>query len=726
MIHATMLLVSTLSLLAAGDGSATLNSLPLGPTGLTAIYHMADSNAAASVVETLTATLGPQDEWQGTQGQWLYLKATKKSGVSFEVRLLCRSYPSESLREARRAVLRFVLLKGDEPPMEYRNGLTGLAVLPATGAWPYLLPRAEANAAAAGTEAPFPATAVYLGHRYTRTELRTAPDVSAPAFSRVVQLRPDLLIGMPHDMRQTDETRRYDGSDYEYVPLLREDYKSMMASGLNCFHATPEQAQWLEDAGVFFWGVGGKDLLFPECLYLPQYLGSNLYLDEPAVTTRDAKIRPRFQKEPAFRHAVTPQEVLAAFKEHYADVIANGAPAQLLAGLAQRDDVDLGSMRFRQGNLYCWETMVSTAAHELSYDAATPDAVVFEPPGRVGARRMLPSMNMSYGCQIPVTNTNNLADIIIGFLRGAARATGKEWGISIYGGVDTVEAPAFLARAYDLGATRFFYWDSYQLACVPFGEVLKLSRQLTEQARSYPDRNLDRLLHAADEVILLPPGYDLGHVHMGLGNLWGLPELNLERRNSEGVTYRTVMGNFFTEIERCLRLGVPFDLLWDLPGLKLEGYREVVRIREDGKVQLLANGKTALLDGPRIPERPEGQAPQLRVEVSAAQAPAPSILDAVARINEGASPVYYSPYPDAQGVHHNSRVRWDLFGPEDEDYTCGMPVVEPNQVSVEETGEIVVRTKIHLEKPGTYRLRTATTDLSGKTAVVWTDLKVGS
>jgi hypothetical protein len=42
--------------------------------------------------------------------------------------------------------------------------------------------------------------------------------------------------------------------------------------------------------------------------------------------------------------------------------------------------------------------------------------------------------------------------------------------------------------------------------------------------------------------------------------------LNLERTNAVGVTYRRVMAAFFTEIERYLRLGVTFDLLWDLPG----------------------------------------------------------------------------------------------------------------------------------------------------------------
>ena len=60
---------------------------------------------------------------------------------------------------------------------------------------------------------------------------------------------------------------------------------------------------------------------------------------------------------------------------------------------------------------------------------------------------------MTYGCQIPVDDPKNFADIIYGFLRGAARLTGKQWGTSFYGAVDRADAPWFLALAYDLWKT---------------------------------------------------------------------------------------------------------------------------------------------------------------------------------------------------------------------------------------------------------------------------------
>ena len=415
---------------------------------------------------------------------------------------------------------------------------------------------------------------------------------------------------------------------------------------------------------------------------------------------------------------------MAAFEEHYADVIENGAPTVLLAGLASRNDVDLGTMLLPQANLYSWETMVSSAAYQLLYDPATPSAIVFEPPGQLGTRRTLPAMNMSYGCQIPVTGRDHFIDVIIGFLRGAARESDKEWGVSIYGGVDRTEAFTFLSRAYETGATRFFFWDNHRLACVPFGEVLTLSRHLAVHAGNYPRRDLDGLRKAGEVAILLPAGYNLGHVFMGKGLLWGVGELNLERRNREGVSYRTVMGNFFTEIERCVRLGVAFDLLWDLPSLKIQGYREVVRVREDGKVELLQGGRRTLLDGARRPERPEGKAPRLNVVLSASELSAPCTIVAKAHVVEGAAPVYYAPTPDGDGVHRNMRVMWELYGPGEEDYAHRKPVMDPGRITPHADGGCVAETRLHIRKPGHYRLRAATTDLAGRSTVVWKELKV--
>ena len=447
-------------------------------------------------------------------------------------------------------------------------------------------------------------------------------------------------------------------------------------------------------------------------------------MDEPAVCTRDHVLRPKLEADAAFRKAITPQLAFEAFQNYFHTAKYDGAPTRLCKGLETHPDVDLGDMRFLQQNLYTWETMVSSAVYQLSEEnTGTPAAIVFEPPGRVGTMRTLPEMNMTYGCQIPIDNPKNLASILYGFLRGAARQTDKGWGMSIYGQVHRADAFWLQTHAYDLGARHFHYWDSYQLACVPYGEILALSRNLSAHVESHPHRNLEKLRTAAEIAILLPPGYNLGHVEMGRGNLWGLGELNLERRNREGVKYRTVMHNFFTEIERAIRLGVAFDLLLDLAELKLSDYREVVRIREDGKVEVREGEKTVLHEGARTPTRPTGVSPTLTVDVSVSQVNTALEVHACATVTEGSASVYYTRGADENGVYNNEMVLWELFGPAEEDYRfLNREQSEIRITQVESVANVEVR--FELRHPGDYRLRAATVDMAGRPAVAWETITV--
>ncbi|MBI5084559.1 MAG: hypothetical protein HZB13_08180, partial [Acidobacteria bacterium] len=500
----------------------------------------------AAAIRSFTLAFGP--------GQWLSLKAVKNDGSTFQLWIQNPVSPR-----------RYIFQQGAEAPREYRHALSGAAVLPSTVEFNGLLPQSQAGAVS------------YLGQPYESSPPEPAP-WSLPNGIRAVALRPDLLIGPYSNARQKDDTRRWDGSDYEMVRFTRDDYRALAASGINCVHVDDEQAVWADSFGQFYWGAG-KTLPFPGMLYNPQYLGPALFIDEPAVHTRDFILRPRLAKDPAFRRNITPQIAFKAFQDYFDDALGKRAHSVL----------DLP-----QVNLFSWETMPDTAAFQLSRSPNVPEAFVFEPPGRIGARRTLPEFNMTYGTQFAAADTRVLADLIFSFLRGAARLANKSWGVSIYGAVDRADAPLWLTRAYDLGATRFHFWDNYQLAAVPFSEYTALSRHLANHASSHPDRDLAGLKRAAEVAITLPPGYGLGHTHTGRGNLWGLPELNLERTNSAGVTYRTVMSNFFLEAERLLNAGIAFDSLWELPVLPPTGYREIVRIREDGKVEVESAGRRTL------------------------------------------------------------------------------------------------------------------------------------
>lgn len=604
---------------------------------------------------------------------------------------------------------RYIVQEGNAEPREYRHAATGEAVLPATLPWEQLWPKLS----------PDKSSAHYLGHTYRAIAATAEKEQVAepPASPRVIALRPDLLVGQPHNTKQKDPRRRYDQSDYEYILLTRDDYRAMAEAGINVVNVNAEQLAWAHDLGLYYWGpvggaAGGAGLPFPAALYRSQYLGPAIFLDEPAVGTRDHILRPRLAKDAAFRRAITPQIAFDEFRRHFAHVLTDGAPTAWHRALAKRRDLDLGSLQLVQHNLYTWETMPDTAAWQLSQDRRAPAAFVFEPPGRIGSRRTIPEIDMTYGVTLPPGDPRALTAILYGFLRGAARATGKTWGVSIYGQVDRADAPFWLTHAYDLGATHFFFWSSYQLACVPFDEVLALARHLTAHARQQPPRELDRLRRTADTAILLPPGYGLGHVQTGKGSLWGINELNLERVNRRGVKHRAVMSAFFRAIEAAWRAGEPFDLLWDLPGLRLDGYRRIVRISENSQEP----------PAPLARNHHHPLAPRLAVTIER-DGPVVKARAVVVEETTGA-PVWYTLGADTAGVHRNAAVAWELFGPNEEDYLFLMPdKLEPDTRRTATGWESTTTFRLTSGGGGVYRLRAATVDTAGRSTVVWTNLR---
>jgi hypothetical protein len=694
---------------------------PIGKPGLKLTYSSKVHELPGSVVRKLEITVGTVEEENGVPYQWLQLTAEKENRQTFSIWILASAYPSESLEIAQENISRYFLSKRDSNPIEFRNQNSGTSVLPNTGAWKHLLPRPEKGN---NPIEPREKIVKYLGHEYKLDSRNQSNIPTAPNGTVIIRLTPDLLIGVPHNTKIKDETRKWDDSDYEYIQLTKDNYSEMIEAGINCFRVDSEQAKWIETEDVYYWGIGGEDVSYPECLYRSNYIGAAIFFDEPMVGARDYVIRPKLKKDPMFRKSITPQKAFEEFKKVYHKKKYEEGPTRLLKGLAERKDVDIGDMNFLQQNMYSWETMVSSAIYQLSEgEGAPPYAMVFEPPGRFGAKRVLPELNMSFDCQIPINDPKNLTGIIYGFLRGSARVTGKEWGMSVYGQVDRSDAYWFMTHAYDQGGSLFFFWDTHRLAAVPYCEYLALTKNLRKHAKNFPKRDLEKLKYAAEVAIVLPTYYNLGHVKMGIGNISGLPELNMERKNSYGVKYREVMNNFFVEIERCIRLGVEYDLFWNLEDLKLNEYREVVNIREDGKVEVIKNDKSKLFDSARMPERPEGESPQLSVDVKSTGEKASHTFTARAKVTEGSAPVYYTQGADSTGIHNNQYVLWELYGPEEEDYT-DLWSDRWEAIVSEENKSAVVEIKFNIDKPGSYRLRVSTTDVAGRSTVVWTNINI--
>jgi hypothetical protein len=98
-------------------------------------------------------------------------------------------------------------------------------------------------------------------------------------------------------------------------------------------------------------------------------------------------------------------------------------------------------------------------------------------------------------------------------------------------------------------------------------------------------------------------------------------------------------------------------------------------------------------------------------------------MTARARVTEGSASVYCTTGADRRGVYQNSMVLWELYGPGAEDYRQ-----LPGRVTSPFTGDggqAMIETQFTVEQPGRYRLRAATTDLAGRSMVVWKEFQVG-
>ncbi len=694
---------------------------PIGKPGTHIKYIIENKNLPKSVVKQINITLGEVENHNNIDYQWLQLVCKKNNNQSYTTWVLSSEYPSAFREVAQEKMHRYIFHMRNGKSIEYIDQNRGNPILPTTGAWEYLLPRSSQNENLFTSESKI---VTLLGHNYKLTSSDNGQAVTLPKTIQLIELTPNLIIGVPHNQKIKDEARRWDETDYEYVQLTKDNYMEMINHGMNYFNVNSKQVKWIEDENVYFWGIGGKDLSYPEFLYRSNYIGPVIFFDEPMVVTRDHSMRLMFKKDPESRKTVTVNDFFEAFKKVYHKKKYVHGPTSLINGLSQRIDVDVGNMNFLQQNIFSWETMPASALYQLSEgNTSPPYAMVFETPGRFGTKRILPELNMCFDCQIPVNNPKNLISMMNGFLRGAARMTDKEWGISIYGQVDRADAPWYLTHAYDLGATIFMYWDSYQMAAVPYPEYLAMSKQLREHAEQHPNRNLEKLKKAGDVAILIPPGYNMGHVKMGIGHISGLGELNRERLNTEGVKHGTVMSNFYIEVERCLRLGIEFDAFWNLDSFDFNDYSEIVNIRKDGKVEISKNGTTTILHSARTPTRSEGNPPKLDVNILGGNVQAAGVITVTANVIEGSTPVYFTRGVNNDGININQYVLWELFGPGDEDAEVFWE--ERFYYAITEIDHLIeIKFNFKVDRPGDYRLRVATTDLAGKSKVVWKNLTI--
>jgi len=168
------------------------------------------------------------------------------------------------------------------------------------------------------------------------------------------------------------------------------------------------------------------------------------------------------------------------------------------------------------------------------------------------------------------------------FMRGAARAWEKDWGISIYGQADTAVSPLAVTLAYDLGARYIWYWTSDHGHHLPYREQLDLTRHLRAHQKAHPRKSRKQLLRAAKVAIALPQGYV---IDFGFGPLWASNDFAMDKLNDKGVPYGDVVKAAVKEAIGCLKKGESFDFIVNSRDFQPSGYDRIVHIRLDGTVE---------------------------------------------------------------------------------------------------------------------------------------------
>ncbi|MDB4796722.1 hypothetical protein OAG77_00840, partial [bacterium] len=590
-------------------------------------------------------------------------------------------------------------------PIEFTNANNGKVVLPRHGYWAHQLPRSSNDDEA---DFVFPRSISFLGHRLELQAVGIEEPIAIPRTERL-ELPCHLEIGARYDTRDTHLPRRFDKTPIETIRYLPEDYPIRLASGQTTFNVPADHVDFVRFENVFYMGDNPTTVSFPECLYRSNYLGPNPdYLDEPGVRTSFA-LQEQLKKDPLIASTISIESVLERFESEFHRANYANRTTLFQKALETRSDVAMGKMTALQQNMWSWEVHLSTGAYQLRAETSgPPSAIVYE--GRGASNRDLPLFNSTTGAQIPTHDQQAWLDMIYGMMRGAARVTGKEWGIAIYGQFQVPEVFRALTYAYDLGASYFLFWTSDRGHHVPYQEQLVFSKFINDYATHHPNREFERLKHMAEVMILFPPGYTL----LSKEPMWWLPPLHYEKKNREGLTYREVLARVAAEIERCYRQGVPYDLAWDIDGLDLGGYREIIRIREDGQISVKSENENAVYHSPRWPERPKGQSPGLSLAVSSRKGSAPMFLVAEAQITEHQSPVYFSPQHDDEGIWENTKVIWQLYGPGPDLYR------NLSHLFDSEAGIL----PLELEDPGTYRLRASVVDRAGRSTVRWETIVV--
>jgi len=490
----------------------------------------------------------------GSEYWWSQMTMVRWDGLRFGVRLLSEHVPMSSPQATGR-IVRYIYRPVEGPSLDYRDARTDHALLPVMDFVQTCLPIPAYDARYADG---FASSGRLLGHCLVRHEDR--PEFKPVQFDdvRVLRLRSDLLIGPQQAVKAAGQPAK-PGEEIPTAPYEKEDFERMIAAGANYFGPTPEQLPWIINRPAFFRG----SVSFPDTLYRSNYVPGRMFLDEPMTRLGWSGGIP---DQPWGPEQVA--NILRMRLEHFVKPQARRVP------FASQFHPE-GTLNLLVPRPPSWETEYWSAWYHLAGGAS---GIIHE--GRYVHRGYGWEPELLFGQGLEGLTDRDQFNCIFAFLRGAARAFGGYWGMSIYPEADpALHIPAVI-RAYEMGARCIWFWSH---AGGPHPTLMdvqeKVIRALSAYAAAHPRPGPDETLRQAEVGIVLPAGYAF--------NWYGTWGLGREELNPYGVRYGDISAAAMWEAILCSRRGIEFDFLVESDRIARLGYKRLVHVREDGSVDVV-------------------------------------------------------------------------------------------------------------------------------------------
>jgi hypothetical protein len=458
---------------------------------------------------------------------------------------------------------RYILrIPGLNETLEYRDRHTGRALLPGWKDFArWFVPH---PAQSTRHQKGWPETCELLGHILMLSSTSTGETWRVWTDVKVLELDRELLVGTGRNVKDKEGQRlpqKPERRDYTYIPFVAEDYRVMLDAGINLYSISPEQERFVRAEPVFYLRQAGgtPPLSYPADLYRANYLGPEMFMDEPSIIMVGDKLIHTTLRHFSDAAALIEKRTRNAYLGE-----RNGAFA--LARELRKQGANLGDMELMQWDVPTWETLYETTFYQMKGGG---NGIVHE--GRYQLAEFDREVARFTG-QPRQHTAGELLQYYYAFLRGGTRPFGKFWGTAIYGQCDTNLAPEAVTRAYDMGARYVWFWTSDHDHHVPWLEQLELARILKRHALAHPRPSIYGPAPRIDTAIVIPNGYFLS-----LEDLWWVRVLDKDGKNEASQKYRRLMQRAFAEVYRCFGRKASFDITVD-DGRTIKGYRKVIRV----------------------------------------------------------------------------------------------------------------------------------------------------